>query len=319
MLYDSDAVRTRAPSISSLSPPLSLSLGIRSLYIKRHQTVVSQLCLQVLSRLSGQNAEDPSIQVFLPGGLMYGLNHARCSGVSSIQDPGQSSFSAKKVVHQWLRGMGQRVGHANYESWFRSCTGGWRMSCIKCMLTQRRLKRWRHVIDQYWSYILVPCSCVCCCLFVVYAGIGICVTSVFMHVSFSPEGGNRTWGPYFIPQIAIAIGVLTSNRGEGDEPLWLIGRGTRVPLQGAVDVVPLLGAIAHCHCSVLWLGGNFGGVDGLPLLGAIVVCYGWVPAWRPGVDVVPLQGANGILHSNVTQKKHLEKLPWASCRRYTVR
>ena len=40
------------------------------------------------------------------------------------------------------------------------------------------------------------------------------------------------------PQIAIAIGVLTSNRGEGDEPLWRIGHGTRVPLQGAVDVVP---------------------------------------------------------------------------------
>ena len=50
-----------------------------------------------------------------------------------------------------------------------------------------------------------------------------------------------------IPQIAIAIGVLTSNRGEGDEPLWRIGRGTRVPLQGAVDVVPLLGAIVGCH------------------------------------------------------------------------
>ena len=46
---------------------------------------------------------------------------------------------------------------------------------------------------------------------------------------------------FIIPQIAIAIGVLTSNRGEGDEPLWRIGRGTRVPLQGAVDVVPLLG------------------------------------------------------------------------------
>ena len=48
------------------------------------------------------------------------------------------------------------------------------------------------------------------------------------------------------PQIAIAIGVLTSNRGEGDEPLWRIGPGTRVPLQGAVDVVPLLGAIVGC-------------------------------------------------------------------------
>ena len=40
----------------------------------------------------------------------------------------------------------------------------------------------------------------------------------------------------FFPQIVIAIGVLTSNRGEGDELLWRIGRGTRVPLQGAVDV-----------------------------------------------------------------------------------
>ena len=54
----------------------------------------------------------------------------------------------------------------------------------------------------------------------------------------------------YFPQIAIAIGVLTSNRGEGDEPLWRIGRGTRVPLQGAVDVVPLLGAIVGYHCSV---------------------------------------------------------------------
>ena len=76
----------------------------------------------------------------------------------------------------------------------------------------------------------------------------------------------------------MAIGVLTSNRGEGDEPLWRIGRGTRVPLQGAVDVVPLLGAIVGCHCSVLWLRGrvttNFGGVEVVPLLGAILVCYG---------------------------------------------
>ena len=76
------------------------------------------------------------------------------------------------------------------------------------------------------------------------------------------------------PQIAIAIGVLTSNRGEGEEPLWRIGRGTRAPLQGAVDVVPLLGAIVGCHCSVLWLREgrlttNFGGVDVVPLLGAI--------------------------------------------------
>ena len=59
--------------------------------------------------------------------------------------------------------------------------------------------------------------------------------------------------------MAIAIGVLISNRGEGDGPLWRIGRGTRVPLQGAMDVVPLLGIDGEgstlrewtwCHCRV---------------------------------------------------------------------
>ena len=44
-----------------------------------------------------------------------------------------------------------------------------------------------------------------------------------------------------------------------------------------MDVVPLLGAIVGCHCSVLWLGGkvttNFRGVDVVPLLGAIVGCH----------------------------------------------
>ena len=68
----------------------------------------------------------------------------------------------------------------------------------------------------------------------------------------------------FFPQIAIAIGVLTSNKGEADEPLWRIGRGTRVPLQGAIVVCygwgaegddqfwwSGRGAIAGWHCSVL--------------------------------------------------------------------
>ena len=109
----------------------------------------------------------------------------------------------------------------------------------------------------------------------------------------------------FFHQIAIAIGVLTSNRGEGDEPLLRIGRGTRVPLQGAVDVVPLLGAIVGYHCSVLCLGGrvttdfNFGGMDVVQLLGAIAGCHCSVLWWGEGrvttnfggVDVVPLQGA----------------------------
>ena len=55
-------------------------------------------------------------------------------------------------------------------------------------------------------------------------------------------------------------------------------------------MVPLLGAIAGCHCSVRWLGGrvttNFGGGRG-----GIAGCYGWVTANFGGVDVVPLQGA----------------------------
>ena len=47
------------------------------------------------------------------------------------------------------------------------------------------------------------------------------------------------------------------------------------PLQGAEDVVPLLGAIVGCHCSGGRVTANFGGVDVVPLLGAIVGCYGW--------------------------------------------
>ena len=56
-------------------------------------------------------------------------------------------------------------------------------------------------------------------------------------------------------------------------------------LLGRVEVVPLLCAVAGCHCSVLWWGriawwaegrvpANFGGVDVVPPQGAIVVCYG---------------------------------------------
>ena len=102
-----------------------------------------------------------------------------------------------------------------------------------------------------------------------------------------PKQTNDSGTSPIFPQIAIAIGVLTSNRGEGDEPLWRIGRGTRVPLQGAVDVVPLLGAIVGYHCSVLWLGGrvttnfNFEGMDLVPSLGAIA-CHCSVLWWGRG-------------------------------------
>ena len=100
-----------------------------------------------------------------------------------------------------------------------------------------------------------------------------------------------------------------------------------VPLQGAVDVVPLLGAFVGCHCSVLygwgegddqlwgaiagsvrwlssvrWLGGrvttNFGGVDVTTNFGGMDVVPGWDCSvlWLGGrvttnfgeVDVLPL-------------------------------
>ena len=71
--------------------------------------------------------------------------------------------------------------------------------------------------------------------------------SVFLTFDDGKQRFHSCLGFGFIPQIAIAIGVLTSNRGEGDEPLLRIGRGTRMPLQGAVDVVPLHGAIVVCY------------------------------------------------------------------------
>ena len=70
------------------------------------------------------------------------------------------------------------------------------------------------------------------------------------------------------PQIAIAIGVLTSNRGGGRRTTladWTWHQGAIAGCRGR-------GAIAGCHCSVVWLGGrvttNFGGVGVVPLQGA---------------------------------------------------
>ena len=58
--------------------------------------------------------------------------------------------------------------------------------------------------------------------------------------------------------------------------------------------------VPNGHCSVLWLGAS--------ALGEGTWCHCWVP----------LQGAHATLHSNGIQKRHPEKLPWASCRRHTV-
>ena len=60
------------------------------------------------------------------------------------------------------------------------------------------------------------------------------------------------WGFLLFTQIAIAIGVLTSNRRGG--------RRTTLAdwtwCQGAIAGVVALGAIAGCYSSVLWLGGG---------------------------------------------------------------
>ena len=82
---------------------------------------------------------------------------------------------------------------------------------------------------------------------------------------------------------------------EGDDQLWGSGRG-------AIDVVPLLGAIVGCHCSVLWLGEGDDQLLGewtwchcwVPLQGAIVVCDGKGDGQLWGVDVVPLLGVGAI-------------------------
>ena len=112
--------------------------------------------------------------------------------------------------------------------------------------------------------------------------------------------------------------------------LWGSGRGTRVPLQGAiamcygggrrwwanfggVDVapgchcrVPLLGAIAGCHCHVLWCR--------LPLQGAIVVCYGGGRRWWANFGTrVPLQGAIAGCHCRVPLSCAMVQAAIAGC------
>ena len=60
----------------------------------------------------------------------------------------------------------------------------------------------------------------------------------------------------FFPQIAIAIGVLTSNRGAGRRATladWTWHQGASAGCSGRGA---LLGAIVGCHSSVLWLGGG---------------------------------------------------------------
>ena len=69
--------------------------------------------------------------------------------------------------------------------------------------------------------------------------------------------------------------------GEGDKQFWGSGPGA---------IAGCYGAIAGCHCSVLYLGAS------------AITNFG-------GMDMVPLLGVHGTLHSNGMQKKHPEKLP----------
>ena len=120
-----------------------------------------------------------------------------------------------------------------------------------------------------------------------------------------------------IPQVAIAIGVLTSNRGRATNHF------------GGLDVAPVCHcrvqrtwcpccAIVGCHCSVLWLGAtNFGGVDVVPLLGAIAALSlrgeGDDQIW--GVDVVPLQGAIVVRYGGGREGDgQLWRSKWCHCR-----
>ena len=66
-----------------------------------------------------------------------------------------------------------------------------------------------------------------------------------------------------IPHIAIAIGVLTSNRGGGRRTTFAHWTWHQNAIAGCSG----RGAIAGCHCSVLWLSGR----------GAIAGCRCRVP------------------------------------------
>ena len=77
---------------------------------------------------------------------------------------------------------------------------------------------------------------------------------------------------------------------------------------GGVDVVPLLGAIAGCHCSVLWWGK--GGLWGSGR-GAIAGCHCRVPI---SVSYLPPT----FRATNFTQTPKKTTMNLASCRRYTV-
>ena len=89
-----------------------------------------------------------------------------------------------------------------------------------------------------------------------------------------------------IPQIALAIGVLTSNRRGGWLPTlagFTLGAIAGCHCRGAIAGCHTgVGAIARCHCWVPLWGAHrwmplLGAIAGWPLLGAMLGCHCWVP------------------------------------------
>ena len=130
----------------------------------------------------------------------------------------------------------------------------------------------------------------------------------------------------FFPQIALAIGVLTSNRRGG-----LATNFGRVHV-GSIAGCHCWGAIAGCHCGVPWLdaiagchcwvplwGAIAGCHCGVPWLDAIAGCHGWMLATNFGrVHVgcdcwVPCWGAIAGGHCSVPCWGAIAAVPWLGC------
>ena len=104
--------------------------------------------------------------------------------------------------------------------------------------------------------------------------------SFFWHQNFPPtksekKGFSDIDSPRcgVIPQIAIAIGVLTSNRGEGRRTTladWTWHQGAIAGCSGR-------GAIAGCHCRVPLQCAMVGGGGWRPTLGEWTWCHCRVP------------------------------------------
>ena len=81
------------------------------------------------------------------------------------------------------------------------------------------------------------------------------------------------------------------------------------------DLVPLLGAIGGCPCSVPWLGrvtANFGGVDVVPLQGAIVAGGYGDQLWGSGRGAIAGCHCRGAFSSTLITPKLFFAI-WGLC------